>query len=79
MEGDINLRDKSIITFGELEDSNYYELLIGEIQKKKMKKHQKGGIVVYFDIFSFNEIIDFLRKQYNLSATEQEITVGDKI
>lgn len=77
-EGDINLKDKSIITFGELEDSNYYDLLTGEIQKKKMKKHQKGGIVVYFDIFSFNEIIDFLRKQYNLSSTEQEITVGDK-
>ena len=77
-EGDINLKDKSIITFGELEDSNYYDLLLGEIQKKKMKKYQKGGIVLYFDIFSFNEIIDFLRKQYNLSSTEQEITVGDK-
>lgn len=77
-EGDINLREKSVITLNGLQDNNYYGLLIGEIQKKKMAKYQKGGIVVYFDIFSFNEVIDFLRKKYHLSPTEQEISVGDK-
>ncbi len=77
-EGDINLRDKSIITINKLQNNNYYDLLTSEIQKKKLKKYQKGGIVVYFDIFSFNEIIDFLRRKYHLSPTEQELIVGDK-
>ncbi|MBS6115929.1 AAA domain-containing protein [Thomasclavelia spiroformis] len=77
-EGDINLNDKSIITLSNLEDENYYELFIREIQKKKMKKYQQGGIVVFFDIFSFKEIIDFLRKEYNLLETEEDIKVGNK-
>lgn len=77
-EGDINLKDKSIITLNEIKDNNFYDLLLSEIQKKKMKNNQNGGIVVYFDIFPFNEVIDFLRKQYNSSSTEQEIQVGDK-
>ena len=51
---------------------------MNEIQKKKMEKYQKGGIVVYFNIFSFHEVIDFLRKEFNLSPTEDDIRVGDK-
>lgn len=77
-EGGINLRDKSNITLNELQVENYYALFMSEIQKKKMKDYQQGGIVVYLDVFSFNEIIDFLRKEYRLSPTEQEIKVGDK-
>ena len=77
-EGDINLNDKSIITLSNLGDENYYDLFIREIQKKKMKKYQQGGIVVFFDIFSFKEIIDFLRKEYNLLETEEDIKVGNK-
>ncbi len=77
-EGDINLKDKSIITLSNLEGENYYDLFIREIQKKKMKKHQRGGIVIFFDIFSFKEIIDFLRKEYNLLEIEEDIKVGNK-
>ena len=28
-----------------------------------MKKYQQGGIVVFFDIFSFKEIIDFFKER----------------
>ena len=39
-EGDINLKDKSIITLNEIKDNNFYDLLLSEIQKKKMKNNQ---------------------------------------
>ena len=77
-EGNINLRDKTVLTLHELQEDRYFDLFINEIQRKKMKSYQKGGIVLYFDIFPFNEIVEFLRKEYRLSATEQEITYGDK-
>lgn len=77
-EGDINLNDKTVITLSNLEEENYYDLFMREMQKKKVEKYHKGGIVVFFDIFPFKEIIDFLRKEYNLSNTEEDVMVGNK-
>lgn len=77
-EGDINLKDKTIITFGQLQNENYYDLFLREIQKKKMKPYQDGGIVLYFDIFPFKEVVDFLREKYHLKPAEEERAYGDK-
>lgn len=77
-EGDINLKDKSILTFSQLQDEDYYSMLINEMQKKKFEKYKHSGIAVYFDIFSFQEIVDFLRKEYKLVSTNQEIVLGNK-
>lgn len=77
-EGDINLKDKSIKLFEDLEDGNFYSLFIQEIQKKKFEKYQKGGIVVYFDIFNFDEVVSILRNKYHLNPTNEDIRVGDK-
>ena len=77
-EGDINLKDKTLIKLNELGDENYYDLFLNEIKKKNLKSNHKGGIVLYFDVFKFEEIIVFLRNKYNLPSTEQEITYGNK-
>lgn len=77
-EGDINLNDKTIKTFAGLQDGNYYQLFLDEIQKKKLRLHQKGGIVVYFNIFSFQKVVALLREKYQLFACEEEIRSGDK-
>ena len=77
-EGDINLKDKTIITFGQLQNENYYDLFLREIQKKKMKPYQDGGIVLYFYIFPFKEVVDFLREKYHLKPAEEERAYGDK-
>ena len=77
-EGDINLKDRSILTFSQLQDEDYYSMLINEIQKKKLEKYRHSGVVVYFDIFSFQDIVDFLRKEYKLAPTNQEIVLGNK-
>lgn len=37
-EGDINLKDKTILNFNDLQRQDYYSLLADEIQKKGLKK-----------------------------------------
>lgn len=37
-EGDINLKDKAILNFNDLQRQDYYSLLADEIQKKGLKK-----------------------------------------
>ncbi|MGT2743881.1 hypothetical protein ACVRW4_00785 [Streptococcus phocae subsp. phocae] len=84
-EGNININDKKIISFTELENDNYYKLLNNEIKKcghcvknNENKKKEKEGIVIYFDIFNFNEILDLFRKKHRLQKADQNIVVSNK-
>ncbi len=77
-EGDISLRDKSVLTLDDLHGQDFYSLFFLEMQKKKFTSRQKGGFVVYFDIFSFQEVVSILREQYRLKPTEEEIRSGNK-
>lgn len=77
-EGDINVKDKSILMLGDLQEQDFYSLFLHEIQKKKFNPKQKGGIVVYFDIFDFREVVSILREQYRLKPTDEEIRIGNK-
>lgn len=74
-EGDINLKDKNILTFRSLQNSDYYSMLVNEMHKREFGKYKHSGVVLYFDIFPFQEVVDFLREQYKLKPTEQEITL----
>ena len=47
-------------------------------KKKKWNRRQKGGIVVYFDVFPFQEVVDILRVQYGLEPTDEDIRYGHK-
>lgn len=71
-EGDINLKDKTIFTLNDLQGQNFYSLLLREIKKKKWNQWQKGGAVVYFDIFEFQEVANILRTQYDLNPTDTD-------
>ena len=77
-EGDINIRDHSLKLFEDLEDEDYYTLLFAEIKKKQFDEYQKGGVVLYFEIFQFEEVVTILREKYHLEATNEDIRVGDK-
>ena len=46
-EGDINVRDQSLKLFEDLEDEDYYTLLLEEIKKKQFDEYQKGGVVLF--------------------------------
>ena len=77
-EGDINLRDSKLFTFQYPKDDDFYDLFKKKIKYLNLKPYQKGGIVVYFDVFKFTEVIDFLRDKFNLPVSNQEISLGNK-
>ena len=77
-EGNINKKDKQIKEFIDFENEDFYDLFSKEIEKKKFTKKQNGGIVVYFDIFNFEEVVSILHKKYHLEPTNEDIRFGHK-
>lgn len=77
-EGDISVKDKSILTLDHLQGQDFYSMFRHEIEKKKLKSGQKGGIVIYFDIFGFQEVVSILREQFQLEPTDEELRIGSK-
>lgn len=77
-EGDIKLSDKDLKTIESPAEDDYYTFFLNEIVKKKLKKYQKGGIVLYFNIFRFENVVALLREKYRLPATEDDIKIGNK-
>lgn len=49
-----------------------------KLRNKTDKQFSKSGLVIYFDIFDFQEVIDILREKYNISSTDEETTNSDK-
>ena len=74
-EGNIKLRDSAIHTFNGIQNDDYYSFFSREINKKQGKKQ---GVVVYFGIFSFNEIVTFFKEKFNLKSMQNEVSIGDK-
>lgn len=77
-EGDISLNDKAIFTLDGLQGQDFYSLFLYKIEKYKWNRRQKGGIVVYFDVFPFEEVVAILRAQYGLEPTDEDIRRGYK-
>ncbi|MFV0617925.1 hypothetical protein ACE418_08490 [Megasphaera sp. WILCCON 0056] len=72
-EDDISTSDKNLLRFDELEgtaseERDYYRFLKDTIQLYSKRKHlgKNSGLVIYFDIFKFESIIDFLGQQFTL-------------
>ena len=56
-EGNINLKDKKIRSFTELNNNNYYDFflrLISEELDRIRSSSKKAGLVVYFNIFEYS-------------------------
>ena len=82
-EGDIKPDDKDMYKFSRSNDNNYYALFSDHIYRKLTSKHKKnakkkGGIIAYFDIFNFKEVVSFLREKYHLAKPVEEPRVGSK-
>lgn len=77
-EGDFNTNDSSKLYFNNFDGKDFYSYFSSLIDAKLSPKNKKGGLVVYCDIFDFNEVIDILRKKFELKPTEDEIRIGSK-
>lgn len=75
-EGDINLKSKDLKTI-ESNTEDYYTLFKNEILKDEKTK-KNSGIVLYFDIFEFKNVISLLREKFKLDESDEEIKLGNK-
>lgn len=75
-EGDIDLKNKLMYKFDDLNQADYYNLFQERLTKHKIGKN--GGLVLYFDIFDFTKVVDFLRSIYGLKAPVESINYGNK-
>lgn len=77
-EGDIKLENKNILKFIDLNNRDYYSLFKETMAKNNIYQHENGGIIIYFDVFDFNEVIHILREKYHLKPTNEDIQIGHK-
>ncbi|EOA3011327.1 DEAD/DEAH box helicase [Enterococcus faecalis] len=85
-EGSIKIKEKQYKKFGEetLLNEPMDEKLLDVLNNPKNLKNistknlNKRGIVIYFDIFNFQEITDILREKYGIYATHEEISSSTK-
>lgn len=80
-EGSIDKADKNLKkVFDKPDDWQefYLNFLQEQIKKSDLKKNEEPGMVMYFDIFNFQEIIDILRRNYGIEATDEETSLSNK-
>lgn len=82
-EGSINRKDKSLKLLHTMkEDWNKFftDFLTKQKEQQNVsdKFFEKSGLVLYFDIFDFQEVIDILRKKYKIAKTYEEGSNSDK-
>lgn len=84
-EGSIKKNDEQLRIFNQPIMNGFDRLFINFLIKQKEKEEvsdhnfKKSGLVFYFDIFNFQEIIAILREKYKISdTTDEEIDKSDK-
>ncbi|NRF06976.1 replication ATP-dependent helicase, partial [Bacillus safensis] len=82
-EGSINKNGKLLKTFHRIEkdwQQFFMNFLYYQKQHNNMsdKAFKKSGIVFYFGIFNFQEVVDILREKYNIEKTYEEISNSEK-
>jgi len=80
-EGDIDTKESNVLTHVSEDWVKYFTDYMRT--KKRLLRitdddFKKSGIVLYFDIFSADEIISVLKEQYGLEETFEEISTSNK-
>ncbi|MGN7311071.1 AAA domain-containing protein [Alkalicoccobacillus gibsonii] len=81
-EGSINKKDKSLKPLHKKEEDwnkFFSDFLIKQKEQQNVseKFFKKSGLVLYFDIFNFQEVVDILREKYNIAKNYEEISNSD--
>jgi superfamily I DNA and/or RNA helicase len=82
-EGSINKKDKLLKSLHTMEDNwrkYFLDFLTNQKEQKDIsdKVFKKSGIVLYFGIFNFQEVIDILRERYKIAKTYEEVSNSEK-
>ncbi|MDF3257193.1 MULTISPECIES: DEAD/DEAH box helicase [Bacillus] len=82
-EGSINKKDKALKPLHTVE-KDWSKFFLDFLTKQKEQQSvsdkffKKSGLVLYFDIFNFQEIVDILREKYKIAKTYEEVSNSDK-
>lgn len=82
-EGSINRKEKSLKILHTIEEDwnkFFTDFLIKQKEQQNVsdKLFEKSGLVLYFDIFDFQEVVDILREKYKIAKTYEEVNASDK-
>lgn len=82
-EGSINRKDKALKLLHTVEEDwnkFFTDFLIKQKEQQNVsdKLFEKSGLVFYFDIFNFQEVVDILRENYKIAKTYEEVNTSDK-
>lgn len=81
-EGSISRKDKSLKPLHTMEE-DWNKFFTNFLTKQKEQQDVadnfcKSGIVLYFDIFDFQEVVDILREKYKIAKTYEEVSNSEK-
>ncbi|MFS0749863.1 AAA domain-containing protein [Oceanobacillus sp. 1P07AA] len=82
-EGSINKKEKSLKPLRKKEEDwkkFFAEFLTKQKEKQNVSDElfKKSGLVLYFGIFNFQEVVDILRKKYKIDKSDEEVSNSDK-
>lgn len=83
-EGSINKKDKKYKDFNQLVENQFDQFFLDFMDAQKIEhktsdeQFEKSGIVFYLNIFDFKEVIEILRKIYDIPATNEEVKSSNK-
>ncbi|MFE3577456.1 AAA domain-containing protein [Lysinibacillus sp. NPDC059133] len=83
-EGSINKKDKSLKPLHTTKEEDWNKFFSDFLTKQKEqqnvsdKSFKKSGLVLYFDIFNFQEVVAILREKYKIAKTYEEVSNSDK-
>ncbi|WP_018750370.1 AAA domain-containing protein [Paenibacillus sanguinis] len=82
-EGSINRKEKSLKLLHTIEEDwnkFFLDFLIRQKEKQNLsdKLFEKSGLVLYFDIFDFQEVVNILRVKYKIAKTYEEVNTSNK-
>ncbi|WP_431028499.1 DEAD/DEAH box helicase [Lysinibacillus sp. LZ02] len=83
-EGSIKKNDKLLkplhTTKDEYWDRFFSDFLIEQKEQQNVsdKSFNKSGLVLYFDIFNFEEVVEILRNKYGIDKTNDEVSNSEK-
>lgn len=70
-EGEINPRGTELSTITYPENGDYYSAFRSFMSRKNRNGYNSSGIMIYFDCFSFNSVLDIIIKTYDVPAVEE--------
>ncbi|MED4129959.1 DEAD/DEAH box helicase [Shouchella miscanthi] len=82
-EGSMNKKDSSLVPL-RTQEEDWHSFFLRFLEKQKVERNitekgfKKSGLVLYFGIFNFEEVIELLRSQFKIEKSYEEVSKSDK-